>query len=59
MKTAKSSKSWLPSPIEKNNIASLTIPRVDIAVTNHEQKTGIIWYSFKNRMDVSDFFGIS
>lgn len=53
--------SFLPSYAsishKKNNIASLNIPG-DILVTDHDQKAGILWETFKNRMGISEFNGI-
>jgi len=43
----------------KNSIASLTVPGGDIQVTNHEQKAGLLWANFKNRMGVSEFSNIT
>jgi len=42
-----------------NSIASLTLPGGDIQVTNHEQKAGLLWANFKNRMGVSEFSNIT
>jgi hypothetical protein len=42
----------------RNAIASLTGPSDNI-ITNHDKKSGILWESFRSRMGVSDFSGIS
>lgn len=42
----------------KNSIACLTAPD-GTTITNHDQKAGVLWESFKNRMGVSYFNGIS
>ena len=54
MKTPVSSKQCLQFLIEKNSIASLSLPD-DVIVTNHDQKAGILWEAFKNRLGVSVF----
>ena len=38
----------------RNSIASLSLPD-DVIVTNHDQKAGILWEAFKNRLGVSVF----
>ena len=42
----------------RNSIASLSLPD-DVIVTNHDQKAGILWEAFKNRLGVSKFTGVT
>lgn len=42
----------------KKHIGSLTTPD-NILVTDHEQKAALLWNSFKNRLGVSDFNGVT
>lgn len=42
----------------RNSIGSLSLSE-DIIVTNHEQKAGILWEAFKNRLGISEYSGMA
>lgn len=42
----------------RTSIASISLPDGTI-VTSHEQKAGILWEAFKNRLGVSEFSGVA